>query len=237
MASRSTVPADAPIGDHIRRLRTERGMTQEALAEAASVSTDLIKKLEQGKRTSARLATLMQIADAFDVSIAEMTGKKPRLDSIGDRLVLGLRDAMLDPGYLPGIDVADDDGAPTPLADLEHTLSRAWSDYWSGQFEELARMMPHLLAEARVTARGRPVETAGVLAQAHQLAACLLVHLGRDDLATIGAERAIAAAQNGNDELQAATLMGTYSWTLLHQGRPAEAARLAGDQAERLSHE
>ncbi len=111
MASRSDVPADAPIGDHIRRLRTEHGLTREALAAAAAVSTDLIKKLEQGKRRSARLSTLMKIADALDVSIADVTGKRPRLNGIGDRLVLGLRDAVLNPGYLPGIDQTDDDGA------------------------------------------------------------------------------------------------------------------------------
>jgi transcriptional regulator with XRE-family HTH domain len=45
----------ATIGERLRQLRSERGLTQEGLADLASVSVDLVKKLEQGRRESARL--------------------------------------------------------------------------------------------------------------------------------------------------------------------------------------
>ncbi|MGH3224951.1 MAG: helix-turn-helix domain-containing protein, partial [Streptosporangiaceae bacterium] len=66
-----------------------------------------------------------------------------------------------------------------------------------------------------------------MLAQSYQLAACLLTQLGKDELAAVGAERAVQAAREGNDELQWATLHGTYSWVMLHEARYDEAEALA----------
>ncbi|GAA1822627.1 helix-turn-helix transcriptional regulator [Planosporangium flavigriseum] len=221
------------IGDRLRNLRTERALTQEGLAERSSVSVDLIKKLEQGKRESARLTTLAALANALDVPLSHLMDKRPRLDDGGDRLVLGLRDALLSPTLLPGID-QDDSGDPTPLRDLEAAVRHAWGAYWAGEFNDLARTLPRLVAEARVTERSLGSQAAGLLAQAYQLTACLLVHLGRDDLAAVGAERALAVAGRGDDELQWATLYGTYGWVLLSQARYEEAERLAIRIAERI---
>jgi transcriptional regulator with XRE-family HTH domain len=221
------------IGDRLRQLRSERGLTQETLAEQAGVSVDIIKKLEQGRRDSARLTTLARLANTLDVGLADLTDKRPRLDRSGDRLVLGLRDALLSPDLLPGID-PDDGGDATPLPDLAGSVQRAWKDYWAGGFVDLARTMPHLLAEVRLSERSLGSTAAGVLAQVYQLVACLLVHLGRDDLAAVGAERAITAARAGDDELQWATLYGTYAWVLLNQARHDEAEQLAALTAERI---
>ncbi|MGH3872323.1 MAG: helix-turn-helix domain-containing protein [Pseudonocardiaceae bacterium] len=50
------------IGDRIRELR--RGIfTQNDLAAAADVSVDVIRKLEQGRRHTASIATLARIAE------------------------------------------------------------------------------------------------------------------------------------------------------------------------------
>ncbi|HEV7898714.1 MAG TPA: hypothetical protein VGP31_12805 [Planosporangium sp.] len=51
-------------------------------------------------------------------------------DSIGDGLVLGLRDALLSPEVLPGFDVTDDGGEPTPLDELWAQIRR--SRRWCG---------------------------------------------------------------------------------------------------------
>jgi transcriptional regulator with XRE-family HTH domain len=231
--SGNPAPAGASIGERLRQLRGERALTQETLAALSGVSVDLVKKLEQGKRESARLTTLAALADALDVPLSQLMDKRPRLDGGGDRLVLGLRDALLSPALLPGID-PDDSGEATPLPALETAVRRAWADYWGGRFVELARIVPRLVAEARLTERAVGVPAAGVLARSYQVAACLLVHLGRDDLAAIGAERAIAAAAKGDDELQWAVLHGTYTWALLSQARYGEAEQLAIRTAERI---
>jgi hypothetical protein len=64
--------------------------------------------------------------------------------------------------------------------------------------------------------------------------ASLLVHLGKEDLGAVAAERAIAAAASGDDERLHATMQGTYAWVLLHQGRLEEAERIAVAAAERI---
>ena len=46
-----------------------------------------------------------------------------------------------------------------------------------------------------------------------------MVHLGKEDLAAIAAERAATSAADGDDELLDACMRGTYAWVLLHQGR------------------
>ncbi len=59
--------SDGTIGEQLKRLRGERGITQEQLAERAGVSSELVSKLEQGVRQSARLTSLTRLAQALDV--------------------------------------------------------------------------------------------------------------------------------------------------------------------------
>jgi transcriptional regulator with XRE-family HTH domain len=215
------------IGRQIRVFRHERGLTQEQLAERAQVSVDLVKKLEQGARQDARATYLMRLARALDIDLSELTGRRPRISVRDGASVQAIRDVLLCPSLLPGFE-ADDDGEPASAEEMSRAVARAWELYWSGDFAELTRRLPGLVAEARVTG------VAGLLAQAYQLAACLMVHFGRDDLAVLGAERAVTAAAEGEDELLWATLNGTYAWAMLHQGRAREAETHAMRVAERI---
>src|SRR5215213_5715691 len=54
------------IGEQIVRLRHARGLTQEELAHRAGLSVDVIRRLEQGQRSTARLETLEKIAKGLD---------------------------------------------------------------------------------------------------------------------------------------------------------------------------
>lgn len=56
------------IGSNIRRLRRERQMTQEKLAEAAGLSLKMIQKLEVGQK-GFRMETIIKIALTLDVSL------------------------------------------------------------------------------------------------------------------------------------------------------------------------
>jgi len=150
----------ATVGERLRALRSERGLTQEQLAGLASVSVDLVKKLEQGRRESARLTSLAALADALDVPLSELTDKRPRLDGAGDRLVLGLRDVLLTPDLLPGME-PEDDGEPAQPEAIREMTSAGWRDYWSGRFVEVARRVPGLVGEAHAAMRhdGDAVDT------------------------------------------------------------------------------
>ncbi len=209
-------------------------MTQEELAERAGVSRDLIAKLEQGSRQSARLSSLTRIANALDVSLSELTGSRPRLDGHRDGAsVLALRNVLLSPDLLPDIDT-EEQGEPASLPEVDAAASAAIQTYWSGDFISLTAHLPALIGEARLAATMHGAAAVGPLAQAYELAACLMVHMGKDDLAAIAAERAIATAHGGNDELRWAILHATYAWVLLRQARLDEAERLVIKVADRI---
>jgi transcriptional regulator with XRE-family HTH domain len=59
----------------LAQLRHDRGWTQELLAGRAGVSTELVKKLEQGVKRSARLSTLGALARALDVPVGVLLGE------------------------------------------------------------------------------------------------------------------------------------------------------------------
>jgi transcriptional regulator with XRE-family HTH domain len=229
------VHSETTIGDRLRRARREQGMTQEHLAERSGLSRELIAKIEQGRRQSVRLTTLTRLAQTLDVPLSELADNRPRLD--GDRdgaSILAIRDALLSPSLLPGVDLHDDGGEPTDLAQLNAAVDRAADLYWKGAFGPLAAMIPGLIGEARVTWQAMGAAASEALTRTYDVTAALMVHMGKDDLAAIAAERAVAAAATGNDELLHASMRGTYAWVLLHQGRLDEAERLAADAAQSI---
>jgi transcriptional regulator with XRE-family HTH domain len=56
------------LGHRVRKQRTQRGWTQEALAERVNVSTSFVGHVERGTR-KASLETLVAIANVLNVSL------------------------------------------------------------------------------------------------------------------------------------------------------------------------
>jgi transcriptional regulator with XRE-family HTH domain len=212
------------IGSQLRRIRRGRGLTQEELADRAGVSRDLVAKLEQGRRHTARIASLASLARALDVELSALVERSTlvlQTDDREDAGLVALRDAVT---ALPVS--ADDD--PTPVSVLRGSLAEAWQDYWAGRYGRLCSTLPGLIGEARQTA------DAAVLASFYQVASCVLCQIGKDVLAFVAAERGIRAAEQGDDELLHATLHGTLGWAFLHQGRYRDAERVACQAAEAI---
>lgn len=69
------------IGETIARLRKERGMTQEALAESMGVSPQTISKWETGT-TCPDVTLLPMLADYFDVTVDALYGRDKAARSI-----------------------------------------------------------------------------------------------------------------------------------------------------------
>ena len=222
------------IGERLRTARKERGFSQRELADRAGISTDMISRIERDDR-GLSLPTMYKLADALGMDPSRLLGKRERLEKGGqNRGVLGVRDAILTSWDIPGLDLGDD-GPPATLDELRRAVDTGWELYWTGHLGLLASLLPPLLSSGRATEREMGAPAAGLLAQAYQLAADLMVHCGQDVLAFAGAARAIRAASRGDDPLQEATLAGTLSWALLHQGRldqAEEVAALAAAKAE-----
>jgi transcriptional regulator with XRE-family HTH domain len=68
----SRAPAPDPVlAAVLKRLREDRGLTQEALAFKSGVSISSLGRIETG-RTSAAWTTVVQLADALGVSMGEL---------------------------------------------------------------------------------------------------------------------------------------------------------------------
>ncbi|MFD7720490.1 helix-turn-helix domain-containing protein [Streptomyces sp. NPDC059814] len=107
------------IGDRIARLRLRRKLTQERLAERAGVSVDVVRKLEQGVRSTARLTTLNALARALDVEPSVLAGQPSTFEVRGEQdqpSVLALRQVLSPVADLLG-EESDPEEPPT-LAQL-----------------------------------------------------------------------------------------------------------------------
>ena len=74
---------------NIKRMRKERSLTQEALADALGVTTGAVYKWE-AELSSPELGMLVRIADLFDTSVDNLLGYKPaddRKGSIRDKIL------------------------------------------------------------------------------------------------------------------------------------------------------
>jgi transcriptional regulator with XRE-family HTH domain len=68
--SRKSAP-DPDLAAALRRLRVERGTTQEALAHSSGLTTGSLARIELGQASPA-WATVRQIAEALGVSLVEL---------------------------------------------------------------------------------------------------------------------------------------------------------------------
>ena len=77
------------LAENIKRMRKERSLTQEALADALGVTTGAVYKWE-AELSSPELGMLVRIADLFDTSVDNLLGYKPaddRKGSIRDKIL------------------------------------------------------------------------------------------------------------------------------------------------------
>ena len=88
-------PVDVAVGARIRLLRKVRGLSQQALAEAAGVTFQQIQKYERGaNRVSASM--LARIAKTLSVPVAEMFGENAAYSGAVDEVAA----LLAEPGAL-----------------------------------------------------------------------------------------------------------------------------------------
>lgn len=116
------------FGDELRRLRREKGMTQEELAERSGASVSTVRGLETGKRSNPRLNTVERLADAMELG--------PE-----DRETLLIAAGLLDPGRPtpPEPDPAAPEpgqAAPTSPTDPAEQLAGLVAARWQREEEQ-----------------------------------------------------------------------------------------------------
>ncbi|WP_433660477.1 helix-turn-helix domain-containing protein [Nocardia sp. CA-128927] len=219
---------DSSIGVRIRMFRG-KALTQRQLADQAGVSVDLVRKLEQGGRQTASIASLQKLARALDVDIADLIGKRAGVPSSDpDSGIVAIRRALTPVDDLLG---ETNEEAAISLDDGRRAVDYAWGAYWVGRYELLTSILPSGLTQLRATvhaARNGSVAVANeLLARMYWVTGCTLVHLGQTDPAFLAIRQALTAAEEGNDPLLLGTIRGSVAWQLLVQGRYDESRRVA----------
>ena len=230
MSGMDNICAELTIGERIRRLRKAALMTQDDLAAAADVSTDLVRKLEQGRRHTASIGSLHRIAAALDVDLGELLGRSRPQHSTddGQAVVLPIRDALTPIDDLTGL--IDGTDVPT-VARFARSVTYGWGAYWGGRYGLLAAMLPDLLAQSRAVLRDCAMadraQAVDLAAQVQQLTAGTLLRLGAADLAHTAARESLRLAAGGDDPLRDAAMRSTMTYVLIRQGRFLDAERVA----------
>jgi len=226
-----------PIGENIARLRTLANLTQEALAEKAGVSADLIRRLEQGNRLSARIASLYHLANALDVPLSVLLAQphvlRPSERDNNQDGVLAIRQALTPVQKSASL---GETAEMLSAAELHQSAREGWRLYRNGKLSTLAVLLPELINAGELATQqltgGQRAAAFAALADAYQIAASLMTQLGHNDLGYIAAQKAIAAAERSNDQNLHAITFTTLSWVFLRQGRSAESKQIVLSVAE-----
>ena len=64
------------LSENIKKSRKEKGLSQDKLAKLADVTLTTLVKIESGVNDNPTIRTLKKIADALDVGIDEIVGRK-----------------------------------------------------------------------------------------------------------------------------------------------------------------
>jgi transcriptional regulator with XRE-family HTH domain len=225
------------IGERIRLFRNDALMTQDDLAAAAGVSTDLIRKLEQGQRHTASIASLHRIARALDVEVGDLLGRgHPPTTNDRHALILDIRDALTPVDDLAAGPLAGTDPPGVPM--ISRSVTYGWGAYWGGRYSALGAMLPDLLVQSRALVRACPAadrpKALDLAAQVQQLAAGTLLRLGSADLAHVAARESLRLAADAEDPLRDAAMRSTFTYVLMRQGRFADAERVAAAAAQEM---
>ncbi|MGI5341205.1 helix-turn-helix domain-containing protein [Streptomyces sp. CA-181903] len=229
------------LGDRLRELRARRGLTQEALAEAALLSADTVRKLEQNQRLTARMATLHKLARALDVETSALLGAPTVLepsDGSEPASLLALRQSVTPVQEFPGLGSDSEDAEPPTVNQLKDGIRSTERIRRLGELTKITALLPTLLADARAAVRAYTGEdraaSYAVLAEAYQVAATTLTAFGKEDAAYTALERSMAAARQSDDPRLEIIGISTLSWIFSKQGRVADAEQVAVRTAERI---
>ncbi|MFF3005226.1 helix-turn-helix domain-containing protein [Kitasatospora sp. NPDC057940] len=230
------------LGDRVKRLRRLAGLTQEGLAEKSGVSVDVVRKLEQQRKHSARLPTLHALAKGLGVELTALLGDPPAVPSTGameSPELVSLRRAITPFPFAPP---PEPDGAEwLSLALLRSEIADGWSLYHAADFGRLIEILPGIIADARLVAtagRGRDrLDGHMALGKALQLSGHLAIRLGKTDLGVSSLERATAAADIAEDPLLAAMVSNSMSWAYQRQNRLDDSRALAVHAADAVERD
>lgn len=215
----------ADLGDRVASVRKRRGVTQRELADLSGVSLSLIKKIEQGERDSVRLETLRKLAVTLRVRTSILQGGQHDAEwaDAGTEDLWGpVRRALADTTDSgPGDEPVTPGGVQAAIDEIRLLLG-------THQYRAIAHALPGIMRDADALdgedGRNIRVRLLGMVG-------FLLTQNRQFDVA----EQALyTAIDQATDQHDAAAAANTITWSMLRQGRVAEAEQFAVSWADRI---
>lgn len=194
-------------------------MSQAVLAGLAGVSQPYISQVESGRKTVDRRSTLVAIAAALQVTVADLLGQGTEPGDPARERAAECVPAI----WSALIEIEDGERRPLTRTRSEVAADIARSDQlrYRSHYPAMARMLPGLLVEAAAVG-------GTTLAQVAYQASTCLRHLGYRHLALNAARVAVAAAE----EAEEPAWLGASRFAYV-QSLPIESAPLAARAADR----
>ncbi|MFB8350957.1 helix-turn-helix domain-containing protein [Streptomyces niveus] len=226
------------LQENVRNHRRRSGWSQERLAEEASLSVGVVRKIEQGG--NAQVETIHMLARALGTTTSSLfatEAPEPIHVNAGDGPKLSaLRQALMPPVGLREV-IVEVDRAPA-LASIQRDIDDSHALYHADQYSSVSKKLPTILrdVEAAVTLAedGDRQKAIVVRASAFLLAGKYLTQVRRYDLAYHALSLGIRDARDADAARIAATGVVGMAWLLLRQDRFDEAERLAAVTADEI---
>jgi transcriptional regulator with XRE-family HTH domain len=185
----------------VRWYRNRRGLTQRVVGELVGRSEDWQRKVEAGRIPLNPRPIIQALADALNVSVAELLGDVP--GQTEPNFVSALRESLVDYAQLTPLLAASEPASSIDVVALRTRVVAVWDAYQASRFAFVTAVLPALLRDSQHAARhatGDDRRSAlACSALAHHAATSTLTKLGATDLAWIAADRGLRAAEESAD--------------------------------------
>ena len=210
-----------PIGERLRDVRKRHGISQRELAKASGVSLSLIRKLEQGDVQDTRLETARRLAVALRVPTTKLLTRDDSSPGQPVEPWRPLQQAVEAPAAQP-------EDEPT-MDGVRSSVAAVRAAYFENRMADLSGLLAPLLRDA--DALGEDIDARSLRAHLLQIAGSTLTQARQ----FAAAETALARAlDDAPDRLRAASIINTWTWLLLRQGRLDKSRELAVRWADDL---
>ncbi|MGH3899958.1 MAG: helix-turn-helix domain-containing protein [Pseudonocardiaceae bacterium] len=145
MSEKSAEPA--LIGQRVRRVREDRGLSQDVVGGLAGISGPYLSQLERGVRPLDRFSLVLKIANALRVPVTELTGLPVPAPGNGntDSSVEAVRRA------LTAVELGRPGGLIVPVAVLQDRVRAAQRTRHSADFRKVGELLPGLIRDLHTT--------------------------------------------------------------------------------------
>lgn len=211
-------PSDTHIGTRLREIRKRHGLTQRELASASGVSLSTISKLEQGELHGTRLETARRLAVALRVTTTRLLRRDeqaPEMHELWRPLQQAIEVRSAQPPDEPEVS--------------RNALDEVRAAYFDNRLADLSTLLAPLLRDA--DALGDDPDARSTRAHLLQIAGSALTQTRQFGAAQTALQRAL---DDSTDRLRAASIITTWTWLLVRQGRLEEARQLAVRWADDL---